>query len=219
VPFRILTAPLKVLRALYGPPGQLQAPLDIEYGLPIQVVHDVSREAELGTFDGSFGGLVSGRSPYFTIDVDQVHAAIGTIQTLIGVYANQAPTWALATWTPPDPRQETVWILNVVCMSLNRLVNNAVMMSRADPKAGAGAGNAPFMPLFTGTTAMTVEVADAQSPVNPLVLPGPFPVPVSNKLLNNTVISLTSAATDADTITWLIQCIRLPNGVFPPGLR
>jgi len=221
VPFRILDAPLRVLRRIYGPAGQLQAPLDIEYGLPIQPVHDVSREAELGTFDGSFGGLVSGRSPFFCVNVDNVHVGAGTVQLLLGIYSNQAPTWALASWSPPDPRLETIWILRVATSSLNGLLSGADVTNEMSPKAGAGSGLAPRMIIYRATANGQIATDGQQAGVVSSGTPRDLalPIPVSNKLLNNSPIEFVSSVSGADTIDLFIWCLRLPNGVMPPGMR
>lgn len=220
MPQRILQDTLKLLRRLYGPGGQLQAPLDIEYALPIQVVHDVSREAELGEvhFPGQ-RDVNAGRSSYFTINADQVHVAAGTIQTLLGVYSNQPTTWALATWNPPDPEVETVWILDVFLVSLTRSIAVSFANNDIHPKAGAGAGLAARGAIWVGDiAAAAAEDTAGFSPIA-AVDRSTFPVQVSNKLLNNTPIELVTSAAAADTGDWLIRCMRLPVGVQPPGLQ
>lgn len=45
---RPLATAWAALQRIYGVGGQLQAPQDIEYGVPVQIVHDASVEAEYG---------------------------------------------------------------------------------------------------------------------------------------------------------------------------
>lgn len=217
---RILTDVLKVLRRLYGPGGQLQAPLDIEYGLPVQMVHDISRQAEFGTFDGEFGLGNAGISPYFTIVVDNVHADSEAIAQEIGVYSNQSPGWASSSWVPPDPKKETVWVLGVSSfVDVSTSISLAYVTMDMQPKAGAGSGAKVLFPIYAAVADFAVANTAGLFPMGQLA-PQPivFPVPLSNKLLNNTVLEFVSMSTITGTIDFNVFCIRLPNGVLPPGL-
>jgi len=228
---RILSDALQVLRRIYRVPGQLKAPQDLEVELPVQFVHDVSRESELGVggLVGKNNGLVAGELPFFTIALDQVHAAAGVLENGIGVYSNQSTTWALATWNVPNPATENVWILYAFAQTtVVASVDELMMYTSVIPKAGAGSGADPTYLFWTGhgTTlnpdiqnafAVLSRGAGAGGPFGTVIQP-PAPILISNKLLNNSALQLISEANIACTVDHYIRCMRLPIGVYPPGM-
>ena len=52
MPQRVLDAVWRKLSKRYRVKGQLQAPSDVAFELPVQFVHDVSREVELEEWTG-----------------------------------------------------------------------------------------------------------------------------------------------------------------------
>lgn len=232
MPSRILAAPLRLLQRLYRFKGQLVAPLDVELGLPVQFVHDISRQAELGTYTGRESGVDAIESPFFTINVDNVHAAGGELRQQIGIYSNQTTAWALGTWVPPDPDQETVWVLGAwgsIDVGGSPLTE-AYIAHDFLPKAGAGSGVAPWGLIWTARGLTAAALTDGQNlllrglgsvaddpEVARMMVPTPFPI--SNKVNALPVLEFVSETSALATVDFFVQCIRLPVGVFPPRLR
>lgn len=221
---RILGDKLKVLRRLYGPPGQLQSPQDIEYNHPIQVVHDISREAELGGIDPLFGSGTPGSSAFFNIVLDNVEVGVATTAQEFGVYSNQDTGWALAGFVPLDPETETGWVLGVSFQGTAAGLGTGMYVSvNQAPKAGAGSGLTPMsMVAFANAPTFSGGAGNLSPYISSGATHGgnqPLPVPFSNKLLNNPAGLFVSHVSGADTIDCNIWCVRLPNGVMPPGLR
>jgi len=221
---RILTDVLQGLRRIYRVPGQLKAPQDIELSLPIQVVHDVSRQADFGrALVGSDSGSVSASFPYFTVNFDHFHTDINILRTGIGIYSNQPTNWALGTWIPPDPKEENVWIIDAwVQVDQPGGLDQAYITSSQDPKAGAGSGFAPHRLIHFVDAQLDTADALGQIPAistagpNPMLLPNP--ILISNKLLNNTPLTFISLSLITCEMDAFLLCLRLPIGVFPPGL-
>ena len=70
---KILKPVLRLLERLYSFPGaQAGAPVDIDIGLPIQVVHDVSRMSELGN-----ASIVRASHGYWLASSTQSHSGAG----------------------------------------------------------------------------------------------------------------------------------------------
>jgi len=186
---------------------------------PIVRVHDVGREAQLGEFEGIFGGLTSNLSTYFTINVDIAMGAGATTRSSIGIYRNQSTTWALATWDVPDGDKETVWVLRASMNMSGTSFDEAIVMLRTDPKAGAGVGNAPETLIFFSDVRGSLTWASGFIPALPTLNLIPHPLPISNKLLNNNPIEFVGVAgAGGNTYDFMLDCIRLPNGVLPPGM-
>jgi hypothetical protein len=210
--------PLGLLDTIYGFVGGLRGVSRLALAQPITVVHDVSREAELGGFDGFFGrgqGAVDGT--FFTIAIDNVHGAASTIQTGVGVYSNQSTTWALPGFVPPDPDRETVWLLRSGVTAVLANLLGAYITAEMQPKAGSGSGNTPDHVVFFSSSMLMANLNGEFPCVNSLA-PHP-PIPLSNKLLNNTPLVFVSQSSAVGAIDFYAQCVRLPNGVFPPGWR
>ena len=153
--------PLRLLDKLYNFVGGERNRSELDLASPIVRVHDLSREAELGTYVGTEDGLVSQSFPFFTINVDNVHGGADTQIQQLGVYANQSPTWALATWQAPDPNLETIWILRAWATSSGSSMTECQILLDYLPKAGAGSGQSPFGLIFFADGSM---VAATDSP-------------------------------------------------------
>lgn len=210
---------LNVLRRIYRVPGQLQAPDQIDYAHAITMVHDVSREAELASFDGHFGHGSSRAEMFFTIVVDHGHVGATNVTSAIGVYSNQSPTWALSSWIPPNPAEETVWLIRAGVTSTLGAVASAALANDTQPKSAAGSGVTPQIVAGLWTADTSAAMASGLFPLVPTLPDWSLPIPVTNKLLNNTPLDFRSTSTGNDTVDFNVQCIRLPNGIFPPGWR
>lgn len=221
---RILTDNLQLLRALYGPGGQLQAPLDIEFDLPLQLVHDVSRQVELGRLRSYHqSSLIAGDLPYFTIWDDDAFVDAATVRSTVGIYSNQSTAWALADWVVPDPDVETVWVLGFGAKTDTASSINVIeFYSDQGTKAGAGSGTPAIQIL--GTINGQIGRPDSNGDFhgefdNRVIIQVPTPFPLLNKLTNNTPLEWTSVSLVTCVMDFWINCIRLPVGVTPPGLR
>jgi len=103
VTLRFTSRPLGVLDNIYRFIGGQTGPNEFEDHVAIQPVHDVSREAEVGTAQSSaLGFLLMG-----TVDV---HVGIGTIFTSIDVYDE-----ARVTFRELDPEDVDCWIIDGLC--------------------------------------------------------------------------------------------------------
>lgn len=67
---------LQIIDRIYNPIGGMPATAQLELSLPIQLVHDVSRESERNAFDQG-----PGCPGYFQVGQDNVHAGASTIAT------------------------------------------------------------------------------------------------------------------------------------------
>jgi len=211
--------PLRLLDRLYDFVGGLRTENRMDVSSPIIRVHDLSREAELGTYTGINRGSESQNFPMFTIVEDHVDVGAGEINSVLGVYSNQNTDWAQSTFIPPNPEDETVWMLAAYVNSLNGLLTEAMLGSEQTPKAGSGAGRAPNALIAHWTGVAGTSWADGTQPGSGVGARFAFPVPVTNKLVSGTPLEWSSAVSGADTVDLVIPCIRLPVGVFPPGLR
>lgn len=209
--------PLKALDRLYKFIEGLVTNSTVDLASPIQLVHDVSRNADFQNIEGKFGGLSSRGSPYFTINIDNVHAGASIVVASIGIYSNQSPTWALSDWDAPDGKVETVWILGAYVNATAFNIDEAMIANLFEPKAGAGAGRAPQGMVWGSIEQMPSAWGSGENPMMPKKDIN-RPIPISNKLLNNTPLQMVSVSTDDNTVDFFIQCIRLPNGVQPPGM-
>ncbi len=214
-------APLRLLDRIYGFVGGLRGVRSVDLSSPIVLVHDVSREAELGTYSGI--GIALPGSAYFAIVHDHVHAGADTVADSSPVYENQsAAAFFLAGFPPIDPDKETVWIVGAGGMSLNGLTTVAYIQVALLPKASAGSGTGVDQAVIRWSGSDSVANSNGDHPLR-TTEPGfgqyPFPIPITNKALNNSPILWTSATSGADTIDMWLNCIRLPVGVFPPGYR
>jgi len=215
---RFTKNPLGVLDRIYDFVGGLQGEDSVDTVSPIIRVHDVSREAELGTYLGINRGTRSLTYAMFSIMDDQVHVGSGAINQTLGVYSNQNTDWAQSTFTPPDPANETVWMLGAYVNSISGLLTEGIFVAEMTPKAGSGSGRAPNAMLARWTD-VGIDMADGGQPGVGGTSRFPFPIPVTNKLAAGTPLEWSTSVSGADTIDLVIPCIRLPVGVFPPGLR
>ena len=216
---RFTRAPLRLLDRLYRFEGGVQTRSEVDLTSPITRVHDVAREAELGTLVDPSNGEISASYPYFTINVDNVHAGADTQRQVIGVYSNQVTTWALATWDPPDPVLETVWLLNAFVTGTNA-ITEAYVLNDTLPKAGAGSGVAAQQLLFHSTALVANAGTNGRFAALPTAGTGfTHPVPISGKVVSGTPLDFVSVSGAAFTCDFFLSCIRLPVGVLPPGMR
>jgi len=219
---RFTLAPLRLLDGLYRFVGGLKGESTMDLTSPIVRVHDLSREAELGTYNGKESAAISSANPFFTINVDNVHGGAGAVRLRIGVYANQDTGWALATWDPPEPLRETVWILHVgMNVDTAAMLTDAMVTNEFLPKAGNGGGADPqelvgFVDTLAATTLTNGWFPCLDSNGNNYL---PAPRPVMNKLDTDLPIEFCSVAAAAGVVDLFITCLRLPTGVFPPGLH
>lgn len=104
MPEKILSRTLEALRVIYRLPGQRTAPLNIELDTPLQIVHDVSREAErqrtLTILNAIQYDTVAGSATTFaTRDVAAFMA--GTVAPLLlvdqGLEVSDVDLWLLRT--------------------------------------------------------------------------------------------------------------------------
>ena len=88
MPQRPLKQAWASLRGIYGSPGQRQAPDDVEFDLPVQIVHDVSKEAEYATevFLNLSHSLVTGGAgaqAFATVTLQEIIDGLGGIGGLL----------------------------------------------------------------------------------------------------------------------------------------
>ena len=211
-------APLRLLDRLYRFVGGLRGRSEMDLQSPIVRVHDVSREAELGTIVDASDGSISANFPYFTIAHDNIHAGADTQRTVLGVYSNQTTTWALSTWDVPDPTLETVWILAVFATGTNALTE-AYVLNDMLPLAGAGSTAAPQTLLWHSSDLVDAAGTNGRFAALPTAgLQPNLPVPITGKVTGGTPLDLISVSSAALTFDFFLHCIRLPIGVAPPGM-
>jgi len=202
--------------------GGFSSPGQMDLSAPITPVHDVSRGSQFD-YKGN-GPLVTDTraesKPFFLFVQEHVHVGLGIITNDHSVYAGGTSTaWAGAFFTLPDPAVETVWAIGAFTQSDASILVEATVAVDPGLKAGGGSGSQAWM-LVHSAAGMTAPMDDGQRlGVNFTILEvprfGPAPIPLENKVGNQ--IALMSNASGAGTIDFFLRCIRLPNGVLPPG--
>ena len=224
-----LNRPLGQLERLYRFVGGLRSSSSMDIEAPVTVVHDVSRGAELHTVSDGLAKLTGAsvtesrarNLPYFLAVEDHVHVGIGIITSEIAVYDGGTSTaWANSFFSLPDPANETVWVLGAYAQITAAVMVEAVVAANPGLKAGDSSGSAPWQLIYSGAgqTAglnsgerLGVNFNALDTPNNP-----PYPIPLLSKLGNQ--LSFMSNVSAAGTVDFFVRCLRLPNGVLPPGL-
>lgn len=107
---RFLRKVLQSLDRTYRFEGADKAPSQLEIGLPIQLVHDVSREAALG--EAGMGFTISGN--------DDVHVGAGTVESLSDPYQN------LMFYYGGTTNQDIlVWLIDCWCTTSASILSSA----------------------------------------------------------------------------------------------
>jgi len=199
---RFLAKPLSVLDRLYRF-VEGQSPTQVELSLPVQMVHDVSRQAELGA--AAMGFFISGQ--------DNVHAGVGTIEASWDPYQEVAYlfpnvtdlwVWLIAPWATigANPSRLTSAVLSV------GYVPYGEMIVRRDRLLWVVTGSGSW-PIYDQN-------------VSPATLPngclgGSVPMFFPVVITPGSTMRLVSVATDAVTVRMEGLFWAGPVGVMPPA--
>lgn len=212
---RFRTSALRVLERLYGfVAGQ---PLgEVELDLPIQLVHNVSREIEVSS---GYGITPSGG--YWLIGPTHTHAAADSQRSVTNPYTVVRANAAINATLPPSNLDIDIWYMGWSGMfetgGLITAANSGIWFppipgqTAAFPMLVWAAAGAYAMTDLAGTGNAQVNSAAAAGyrPNGPL-LPTPLPV---GSLLGH--LSTSSAAT---TVVIADLCWLGPKGCLPPGV-
>lgn len=197
---------LQLIGDLYRPNGGARFPDQIDLASPISVVHDVSREIELGTVVTD--PLTAG---FFQVGQDNVHVGATTMVATVPVYTNLASTWGI-------PGERWVWLMYAWASGLTADMTSA-QLSMSIPDIGASLALRDVMltefsaPVeFHDVTTNAFEFALQPNTRNPGFMQRPVPIFPEASLGWRTV---SSAAT---TMRLTTVCWVGPQGVYPPGL-
>jgi len=220
---RFANRPLAVLQNIYDFVGDFLSLSDVAIETPIQWVHDVSRESELGAAseNGGLGG-------FWVATVAQAHVALGSIVDGIGLYTTPGTTafqgtyrvenddwvWLISSWgVTTDASVFGTAIVNVFAGALLPLNGITDGGGGLVPQGRVAAfwDEANALPLMQGATRRVLLRTDGSSNEHaPILIP-------RRRATTATDLEIASAATDAITVT--ISCLIWKGkiGTFPPG--
>ena len=216
-----LSRVLQVFQRVYQTSGNRQVPSLVDIDTPVTPVHDLSREAELGSGYGRFNGFA-------TLSTNVVHGPGVTDE-----FAAQTPYATLleaATQISRRPRSQS-WVWLMSCQVL-----------AADPAnlvgAWISAEMGPSLPELSTETHFLVWASGNRTQLDLPVQLGGFIPSVNNAPTNfemqgvgpvnrlpillpeeGSVIQLASQASAVATITFDCLYWLGPRGVTPPGVR
>lgn len=212
---------LFLLDRLYRfPSGSKAAPDDVNVEGSVQLVHDVSRMAEMGAIVTD-----PGAAGFFSVDQDNVHAAGGeTVDNTVDPYGTLAATWGI-------PDQRWIWLYRVAGSASSNGTFGATALATLTAsvaKLGQAISRRDYLIAAWGA-ANKAEIGSTLSATFPVSLTslstGPFsPAPQMQlpfPLFPGTVLTWHTFATAANpgTIRFEALCWIGPYGVYPPGVR
>jgi hypothetical protein len=208
---RIFARALKLLDRLYEFPGDAQsAPLEFSTESPVQPVHDVSREVELGAIVTN-----PGAAGIFSLDQDNVHAGGDNIQSFIDPYGTLDATWGKvgARW---------IWMLRygATCTLASGGAGSSARLSLGVLALGNALVLRDYLiALWGSSTAQLIKASGSLPAAMTLVgtqsgMPLPIPLPPNCQL--GWYTDATAAAPGTMRISML--CWIGPYGVYPPGM-
>jgi len=195
---RILTDALELLRRIYGVPGQLQSPQDIEYELPIQIIHEVGQDA------------ARARGGYMVVASDMTHAGADTQRAIQDV---EAEALARGLIPPGEVDQYEFWILGASVSSNTTAQPTSAIVGVTDPTTVETAGgtfvvlswgSGGTVPLISGGS-FEAQVGHAETL--------PYKWNGTDSLFVTRVVSVSGAAT---TVQFLVRYWIGLKGAAPP---
>jgi hypothetical protein len=207
---------LEVLDRVYDFVGGLRTVSQADLNLPIQLVHDVSREAELGSPYGRNQG-------YGSYNWGNNHAGAGTLNSVYEPYVSILNSLALDPVYVPPAGDVDLWLIGygayITANTLGSLVCN-LMFSAFPPETGFV--NIPFLWAQdvvtttdwpgTGTSLGIAELNDgSKNMVRNLRLPMLLPYGCRLGIRSNTT---GAANVFLSTVIWIGR-----KGTTPPGAR
>jgi len=198
----ILTGALRFIRQIYGPntkvPRQIEDP-----DLPIQFVHDVSRESALGAAQGTRGGWAQVRDT-------MVHVAPGELFSSIDPYA---------LFEGVNAENTDIWMMDSYCVATEAAdFGEAMLVIQQQLKEP----NWPvtLQQLFNRWASVTASLA-ATSGGNLMGIPGAGTYTRPQLIQSGgSLIQISSESIVGGTITiqvWAILYLA-PKGTLPPGV-
>jgi len=214
---------LGVLDKVYDFDGGTRGLSEFDLEGAIQPVHDLSREAELGSGHGRNHG-------FYIMRIVNTHVGVGSITDQLNIFT---PTNRFGTYTPVDPSSEWIWGFNAwmeadeatdfasATLHLNAGTGGSrdSLLGAFEP-AGAGAGTDPpgirliaFWNAIVG--ASPPDLGNRSNTIMPSYNIRPFPIPFAQA-----VLTFVSTSDTAGTIEIAMSMLiwRGPRGVTPPGI-
>ena len=209
---RIRKPVLKLLENLYGfIDGQSGAPTEVELGLGITPVHDLSRMAEFGASEGPRAGL-------WLMSAQNIHVGVGGIATDVDFVT--AGFWKESFKF--DANQQWVWILGAYLMANdNTDFASAQILMRPGTIANVGIASGPAPAVANRLIARFTSVpTDGSQSVGLATNASPDPLPML--VFDPTAdIRFESISDTLGTVTVTHNLVIWvgPIGVMPPGYR
>lgn len=202
---------LRILNRLYRfGSGGPQGTDTLDLTSPIQLVHDVSREAELGSGKDLEGG-------YFFIPYSVTHAGAGSVNEEI------TPATALGNVAETAGEDLDVWILEVLThdnLNVISLLTVDLIFPSTFPGLTPGAGYTPVLPIYiqSGTTEVCAPGAGGYlyAGVGTAAVRSALPVRYPSV---GATIGIRSTVTGATAFDLFLLCWVAPKGTTPPGVR
>jgi len=200
---RILNEVLGALRRIYGVPGQLQAPSDIEYAGPIQLIHDVSKQAEVAR-----GGEI-------VIRTALVHAAADRQRDVILGLMQLAVDRGIVPVGEED--QFDIWITggHLESSIVSGIGNTDAAMGITDQGTEARDGGT-FLILVGSDGSLGQELVSGSSFAFPMHDAVGLPYLIATPQNGSTAIRLSALSSAASTTTWGVRLWVGVKGSVPP---
>lgn len=205
--------PLGILDRIYRFVGSLRGVNTMELGTPIQLVHDVSRQAELGV-------QVTPDDGYFALQWQAVHAAANTQTTNVDAYSSAALTVGgiqtnldFIFWILGFGAHRTTVNAHVSTVALNYPSNwpGTAYPATATSRL-VGFHNGAGQLIYTAGGAVLTGWTNLANVTPPQEIPYPVRVPRGSS------IGFHSVSAGINTVTHTLYCWAGPRGAGPPGM-
>lgn len=205
---KFLQRSLGVLDRVYDFVGGTRGLSEFELGGSIQPVHDMSREAELGSRGVAQGG-------YLSLGQTFVHSGVGTLFVATDVYAAFDSIARFSDFRSTAKDQHRLWLLDIFGAVDGTVANWSFSMSAA---LLAPDDRTQFLAQYDSTQAITVTGAA------PLAMTSSVNTPLDRRTYPalwqpGTIWQGRSTATDAVTTRLHTLWWAGPLGTTPPGMR
>lgn len=202
-----LSRVLRAVQNIYRLPGPVTAPSEVDVTAPIALVHDVSRESEIGSGIGPLGG-------YYTMQESQTHAVGGRLAAGFSPYDE-------ATFLTELPRDQIdVWLIAAGALATASTGSDELLLQQIGLITGPALNFAPFWPIGYWNELTTVEPVATQfafenSGGPPWQQPMPYYV-IPERRTNSNELRVVSNTTAAKTIQTTMLFWAGPEGTRPP---
>lgn len=222
MPVKVLSSAWRVLAGLYRLPGQTSSPPGLELDLPVQPVHDLSREAEYqrqAIFEHSFDQVIlAGTTDRAAFTRPAIFLLSGA-QAALGRLGLQSPNdvdvWLDAIYGYLDPASDPAFLT----VAQAGVIQGGPGFAGADAQRLFLANGTGFAAIISGgrATLSFVDAATVRHNATELA-EQPFPVYFSDAVGTSALVMAVATAGGAVTVRWTFVYRFVPIGVRPVRL-